>query len=208
MRDDKHKWPAALGSDRPALSRRHVNAEIINIHRQTVLSGNVADCLKLCGLANAVGGGTDVASGEGYALRQRRDRIVLVNGDTLADGWHADANVAVSDMSAAYAVVSLSGQGAENVISTGTEFYPEMVSPSVSRIWHGFGVLLYRFESPNSYRLHIRTAQLEALWEMLVRQISGLSPLWENEAPSNPVVQATGHSTSTMSKPDNDRSRN
>lgn len=200
MRDDKHKWPAALGADRPALVSRYVTAEVTAVHLQTVLSGNVADCLKLCGEEIAVGGGADVASGTSYALRQRRDRIVVINGQSLTDGWDSDANVAVSDMSAAYAVVSLVGPGAVNVISTGTEFYPEMVSPSVSRIWHGFGILLYRFESPNCYRLHVRTAQLEAVWEMLERQISGLSPLWENEAPSNPVVEKTGHTTSAMSK--------
>lgn len=177
MRDDRNKWPLALGQERPNLIGADVTAQVIRIERQTVISGMISNCLSICGVEKATEGGQDIATGEAYALRQRRDRILVVNGPALDDGWHADEQVAVSDMSAAYAVVSLSGSNAERVIATGTEFDSRLPSPSVSRLWHGFGMLLYQHGSADAYRIHIRSAHLEALWEMLERQFTALSGL-------------------------------
>ena len=71
-------------------------------------------------------------------------------------------------------MISLAGPNAERLIATGTEFVGDSPSPSVSRLWHGFGTLLYRHNQPQSYRMHVRAAQLEAVWEMIGRQVSAL----------------------------------
>lgn len=181
MRDDRNKWPAAIPSARPALIRDGISVQQVSVTRQTILSGGYEDCLKLSGLNIAFGGGSEKAVGETYALRQRRDRILLVNGPAMADGWHSEQNVAVSDMTAAYAIIELSGGRVEQLIATGTEFIGNGVSPSVSRLWHSFGVLLYRYGVEDTYRMHIRSAFLDSAWEMLERQISGLTKLWAED---------------------------
>ncbi|MDO6731878.1 hypothetical protein Q4577_17735 [Marinovum sp. 2_MG-2023] len=182
MRDDRNRWPPLQGDGRAPLFGQGVQAQVIKLQQQTVISGAFNDCLSACGLDTAAGSGPDIATGDTYAVRQRRDRIVVVNGPALTDGWNDKHNVAVSDMTAAYCVISLLGPNAERVIATGTEFDSNLPSPSVSRLWHGFGILLYQHEKPNNYRIHIRSAHLESLWEMLARQISALVGLLDKPA--------------------------
>ncbi|WP_282095100.1 hypothetical protein [Epibacterium ulvae] len=179
MRDDRSKWPAVLGRERPSLSGVGIEVHMLDVGRQTVISGALNNCLSICGADIATKGGTEIASDDFYAVRQRRDRILVVNGPALPDGWHVSESVAVSDMSSAYAVLSISGPNAERLIATGTEFVGNMPSPSVSRLWHGFGVLLYRHNQLQTYRMHVRAALVDAVWEMLDRQIVTLTGLSE-----------------------------
>lgn len=181
MRDDRHKWPTVLGAERPHLVQNNIALRIVPIKRQTAISGDIADCLMVSGCKTAVGGEPDIAKAGTYCLRQRRDRVLVVNGPELADGWHADRNVAVSDMTAAYSIIELVGLGAEQLIATGTEFATNRPSASTSRLWHGFGVLLYRHERNDQFRMHVRSPLLDSVWDMLERQIGILSDLWEEE---------------------------
>ncbi|WP_299590486.1 hypothetical protein [uncultured Tateyamaria sp.] len=181
MRDDRNRWPATVGSERPNLVRDTISIRHVSPARQTVISGNFEDCLTLSGLETAVGGGSDFASGETYALRQRRDRIVVVNGPDITDGWHSAHNVAVSDMTSAYSVIEMTGARVEQLIATGTEFNGDHASASVSRLWHGFGVLLYRHGAKDVFRLHVRSALAEAVWDMFERQIDSLASMWADQ---------------------------
>ena len=181
MRDDRHKWPTALGVERPDLVQNQITLRVVPVRRQTVVSGDIADCLAKSGCKAAVGGGLDIAWGETYCLRQRRDRILVVNGPDLDDGWHSDQNVAVSDMTAAYAIIEIVGAKAEQLIATGTEFIANRPSASTSMLWHGFGVLLYRHGGEHQFRMHVRSPLLDPVWEMLERQIGILSNLWREE---------------------------
>lgn len=181
MRDDRHKWPIAFGTERPEIVHKHAALRIVPLERQTVISGNIADCLALSGCEFAIGGGPSIACGETYCLRQRRDRILVVNGADLGDGWHNDQNVAVSDMTNAYSVIELLGAKVEQIIATGTEFAADHPSTSTSILWHGFGILLYRYERDDQFRMHVRSPLLDSVWEMLERQIGVLSTLWDEE---------------------------
>lgn len=181
MRDDRHKWPLALGTERPDIVQKNIALRIVPVLRQTVISGDIADCLEMSGCASAIGGGPDIAQGGTYCLRQRRDRVLVVNGPALADGWHTDQNVAISDMTAAYSVIELVGLGAEQLIATGTEFAANRPSASTSRLWHGFGVLLYRYGRNDQFRMHVRSPLLDSVWDTLERQVAILSDLWKEE---------------------------
>lgn len=181
MRDDRQKWPLAPGTERPDLVQKNIALRIVPNLRQTVISGDISDCLEISNCKAAVGGGPEIAQGGTYCLRQRRDCVLVVNGPELSDGWHSDLNVAVSDMTAAYSVVELVGLGAEQLIATGTEFAGNRPSASTSRLWHGFGILLYRYGQDDQYRMHVRSPLLDAAWDMLERQIAVLSDLWDDE---------------------------
>ncbi len=182
MRDDRNSWPAAKGLSRQDLEGENVIARPVSIDRQTVLSGPYDTMMRFAGLSDAAVGSTDIARGGHYAIRQRRDRILVVGGDELGEGWSEQHGIAVTDMTAAYAVIDLDGPNAERVISTGTEYSLSHPSPSAARIWHGLSCLLYRYEKDDGFRLHVRSAQAEAAWDMLQRQFELTSKL------SNPLV--------------------
>lgn len=188
MRDDRSKWPAVQSETVPDVEHSGISVRQIALLRQTVVSGAFEDCMALSGMNTSVGGGSDIAVGESYVLRQRRDRILVVNGPAVLDGWNDKHNVAVSDMTAAYAVIELSGGKAEQLIATGTEFDTQLVSPSVSRLWHGFGILLYRYGDGDTYRMHVRSAFLTSVLEMIDRQIDALSEIWMKDRTSGALV--------------------
>lgn len=167
MRDDSAKWSADRGTQRPPVRTGGVQICLLQPHRQTLISGPHTAALALAGCSAATGWPAP-ASGETYALRLRRDRILVVNGSDLTDGWHADPGLAVSDMTGGYAVIALSGDGATDLLNTGTELDPAQPSASVARLLHGYPVLLYRFQGETTdYRLHVPRASLEGLWSLL-----------------------------------------
>lgn len=200
MRDDRNKWPPLSGHERTNLTGENVDVRLVQVGRQTVISGAVGDCLSLCGAEHAVTGEPKPASGDFYALRQRRDRLLVVNGPALVDGWNSDFNVAVSDMTAAYVVISLTGPNVEQVIATGTEIASGPPSPSVSRLWHGFGILIYKHTSNDAYRMHVRTAHLEAVWEMIDRQVSALAGVSATQPPYEHVTNGIDNVNMTCMK--------
>lgn len=179
MRDDRHLWPAAISGARPDLSGPGVTIRLVQAARQTVLSGPYEAAMALAGLTgDAVGSGA-IAQGSPYAIRQRRDRILVIGGGEIADGWHEAAGVAVADMTAAYGVIEVTGVRAERLLATGTEFAANQPSASAARLWHGFSCLIYRYQSEDSFRIHVRSAHLEAAWEMLGRQVDLVARLPE-----------------------------
>ncbi|ASJ75478.1 hypothetical protein [Granulosicoccus antarcticus] len=182
MRDDRNRWAAAPSEARPELVAQAVTARIVAIERQTVLSGDYSSCLELAGMCQPAVGSHEVANGDSYAIRQRRDRILIINGVQLEDGWHEGTGVAIADMSSAYCVIEISGTDAERIIATGTEYSAATSSPSAARLWHGFSCLIYRHE--NKYRLHIRSAYLEAAWDMLQQQFVLVAQLQRANAES------------------------
>lgn len=171
MRDDRNRWPAALGPNRLDLEGSDVTVRLVQPDRQTVLSGPFPACMKLAGLSGEAAGSGDIVQADHYAVRQRRDRILVVGGPELEDGWNEDAGIAVSDLSSAYAVIEVSGGNAERIIATGTEHLQQAAGKSAARLWHGFTCLIYRHNRADTYRFHIRAAHLEAAWDMLERQI-------------------------------------
>lgn len=177
MRDDRNRWPSALGPDRPRLTGQAVTARLVSLERQTVLSGSYETLMSVAGLDVPAVGTFDTAKGDHYAIRQRRDRILVVGGPEIAEGWHDDAGVAATDLTAAYAVIDVSGRNAARLFATGTEISPDVPTPSAARLWHGYTCLVYRYGAEDTYRFHVRSAHLEAVWEMMERQIGLISRL-------------------------------
>ncbi len=165
MRDDSLKWDAPLGNTRADIAGDGYRASLIQLARQTVLSGPIETCLKIA-TQNTAFGWPEIASGKIYALRLRRDRILSVNGPGLPDGWH-NHGVAISDMTGAYAVIEVNGPRAIDLLNRGTELDTALPSGSVARQFHGFATLIYRWQSQTCYRLHVERCYLEAIWRHL-----------------------------------------
>lgn len=172
MRNDTTKWAAPLGETRVAVLGKNARLSLRHLPRQTILSGPASQCLALAQQPHA-NAWPDIASGENYAIRLRRDRILAVNGPALADGWHATSGAAVSDMSGGYVVFELSGPRALDILKTGTELELALPSGAAMRRFHRHEVVLYRWQTEDTFRLHAQRGQLESLWHVLSAHVAG-----------------------------------
>jgi hypothetical protein len=164
MRNDSHKWDAPP-AQRPPLIRNNLTIRPIALHRQTLLGGPIKTCLQRAKQTKATGW-PEPASGDSYALRLRRDRILLVNGPDLPDGWHPDG-IAISDMTHGYACIELSGKDALSLLNQATGLDPATPSNSCMRLFHGWPCLIYKWQT-GSFRLHIEHPHTEPLWQTLI----------------------------------------
>ncbi len=163
MRDDSKRWdaPRAMGA---AITAEGLAITPLSLPRQTLISG--AQVLRqLGGQYGAPSGWPDIASGTPYALALRRDRVLLVDGPQMADGWDAATGWAISDMSGAYMVFELTGPRAMGLLRRGTEISLARPSASVARPLFGLGTLLYRHGDGETFRIHVARGHGEALWK-------------------------------------------
>jgi hypothetical protein len=158
MRDDSEKWDAP-----DALADVHAGHEValasVALTRQTLISGPG----DLSHPDWPIVGWPDIAPVGPFALSLRRDRVLLIDGPDMAEGWHEETNRAVSDASDAYAVFNLSGARAFEVLQRGAEMRLDAGSRSVARLLFGLGVLLYRIDTENRFRIHVGSSHAEAL---------------------------------------------
>lgn len=165
MRNDNLKWqpsnttPAALVVGEHSLTCLH------NL-TQTMISGPRQAALDLADLVQCIAW-PDVAESDHYGLSMRRDRILVVGDHALPQGWLTQQGLAVSDVSGQYQVIELTGPRALSLLQQGTELDINQASGSVARLWHGYGVLLYRHQQQDCYRLHVARAHFDALWQLL-----------------------------------------
>jgi len=182
MRDDRHKWAPALGRKYPPINNPHLSISVVNTGRQTLISGPYKKCLEAGKLTQAAGW-PKIVTAQHYALRLRRDRILLVNGPALSDGWQEDAGICVSDMSSAYITIEISGECALELLNRGTDLSIDAASASVARNFRGYEVLIYRWQSPTQFRLQCHHGNLQAIWHLLqafAQQVAAHQPTGES----------------------------
>lgn len=167
MRDDSHKWDIP-NTDEVVFSGPQINIQQIQPARQQLVSGvNVLQdtTLPLVGWPGNV-------SNDAYALVLRRDRILEINGTEKADGWHAADQCAVSDMTHGYAVITIDGQGALELLKRGSFIDPAKQSRSVARSLFGLPAMLYRRAESDSYVVHVERQYAQTLRKTLLTLIT------------------------------------
>jgi hypothetical protein len=172
MRNDTGNWTAIPALDVPQ-GTADFTFQAATLLRQTMVSGTsvLRNFSKACGPAM---GWPDIALGGGYCIALRRDRVLLVNGPELADGWHAEAGHAVSDMTGGYAVFEIWGERAIEGLKRGADLNPAIPSRSALRRFGGLDVILYRFEEQSRFRLHCDRAQRDAVRLTLQSCLEGM----------------------------------
>ncbi|MCZ4351221.1 hypothetical protein O4H61_01695 [Roseovarius aestuarii] len=158
MRDDSQRWDAPLPPDY-AHSAKGITLTRTTLARQVVVSGPRV----LTQIEGPVAEWPGIVTGQSYALCLRTDRVLLVNGPPLSEGWHEGTDQAVSDASDAYAVVDISGPRSLEVLTRGAELSLQHPSKSVARLLFGLGVFLYRHDSEDRFRIHVPSSQADAL---------------------------------------------
>lgn len=162
MRDDTKKWDAPLALTTLEMSDG-LTIRPVKLARQTLLSG--VDVLGRT--QHPISAWPGVVTAQTYALSLRRDRVLLVNGPALADGWHEDTAQAVSDVSDCYYVFDIRGDRAFSVLKRGAELRLDVPTKSVARLLFGLGVFLYRFDATDTFRVHVSHGQAETFLKSL-----------------------------------------
>lgn len=165
MRNDNLKWQPSNTSPTP-VAVGETQLICIDGLQQTLISGPRQAALALAQV-NQASGWPDTTEGDYFALSMRRDRILLVGACQLQQGWITEHGLAVSDVSGQYKVIEIKGPQAFSLLCQGTELNINQASASAARIWHGYGVLLYRHQQQDCFRLHVARAHFDALWQLL-----------------------------------------
>ena len=169
MRDDSQKWDAPGTIDATELAQG-LMVEPVTLTRQTLISG-----VDILGQTDhPVVAWPDMVTEQVYALTLRRDRMLLVNGPEVAEGWHENTAQAVSDVSDGHAVFDICGPTALATLKRGAEVRLDVPSASVARLLFGLNVFLYRFGEENRFRIHVPRSQTEAL----LRSLKASVPSW------------------------------
>lgn len=158
MRDDSEKWdaPQPTGYLHTA---NGITLAPATVTQQVLFSGPSV----LAQTEQPIASWPDIVTAHSYGLSIRRDRVLLVNGLAMSEGWHDDTCQAVSDTSDAYAVLDISGERSLEVLKRGAELNLGVPSKSVARILFGLGVFLYRYDTENRFRIHVAGGHAEAL---------------------------------------------
>lgn len=163
MRDLTSSWPAVPDWPHAALDRAGVAAGSLPLATQHLVSGNLEAFAAKAGLANTGTGAFAEASGDCYALRVARDRMLVVNV-AVDGGWHPDG-YAATDVSAVYHVFEIEGPGLDALIGEATAMDPAIGSPSAAVLFAGQQAVAYYHGG--RLRLHVERGFAPYIWQWL-----------------------------------------
>lgn len=162
MRNDTARWetPGLIGVTKDGLTI----AEVPGLRQHWVSGTDV-----LTRYADQRIGWPDIAPSDKYALALRRDRVLLVGDTDLLPGYSDETGLAVSDVSAGWRVIDISGPGAFECLRHGAELNLHQPSRSVMRRVFGANVMLYRVHNPAHFRVHVERASAQGFFRDLTQ---------------------------------------
>jgi len=134
---------------------------------QRLVSGDIARFLARHGLSGDVGG-LGLASGDRYAVRVARDRLLVVGlaASDCADGWHAEG-YGVSTVGAGLRVLDIRGAGVRDLLARATTVDPDDPGRSAALLFCGLTCTVYFHGDGQTLRLHVDRGLAAYLWEWL-----------------------------------------
>ncbi|MEL6640424.1 MAG: hypothetical protein AAFP98_03770 [Pseudomonadota bacterium] len=160
MRNDTHKWTAPSPLTRTVAGLRCIEVHPLAQHWLSGpdVLGRFAD--------NLITWPTPITQDK-YVLSLRRDRVMVVGGLDLPDGYHAATGLAVTDISDAYQVIDISGPAAFAHLQRGAEVRVDQPSRSVQRRMFGCDVMLCCLDAESGFRIHVPRAFAQSFVEQL-----------------------------------------
>ena len=170
MRDLTSSWRAVPDWQHAQLDQNDITVRSLSLGSQHLVSGNLAGFSAKVHLPDEGAGAFGHVSGERYALRIARDRVLVVNGpaEAMDAGWHEDG-YAVTDVSAMYHVFEITGDGIEAMIGEAMFIDPNGQSASASTMFAGQGAVVYYHDG--RLRVHIERGFAPFIWQWLEARI-------------------------------------
>jgi heterotetrameric sarcosine oxidase gamma subunit len=168
MRNLAEKWPAFPDWESTSIQGPGFSIRSVTGLNQMEVSGDLQAWNRRTGLSGPGVGAFSTATGDPYAVRLARDRILAVSAKPfdLAPGWH-DNELAVTELSAALHVFEIDGPSLHRIVSRAVAVDPDNAGPSAVVTFAGTSAIAYYHEDKQTLRVHVDRGFASYLWSWL-----------------------------------------
>ncbi|MGQ3215681.1 MAG: hypothetical protein ACT6U0_14350 [Shinella sp.] len=165
MLDVARKWRPEPDWTQARLIGRTVEVGAVAGVTQHLVSGNIGRFLARYHLGTDIGA-LDIASGDRYAVRVARDRLLAIgiSPAEVSDGWH-DEGYAVSTVSSALRLFEARGEGVRDLLARATTIDPGNPGPCAAMPFGGVTGIVYWHADIETLWIHVDRGLAAYLWE-------------------------------------------
>jgi hypothetical protein len=173
MRDLAQKWPAVPEWEGEAIERPGLVLRTVVGLDQLLVSGDVERMRDLHPAAAQTAGLLQLTSGDPYAVRVARDRILLVGSGLhgIHQGWHPEG-LAVTRINAGLQVLEASGTRLQGLLQRAMTVDLAEPGPCAAVSFAGFAAVVYRYGDEGTLRVHVERALAPAMWTWMQSALS------------------------------------
>ncbi|MBZ7926031.1 sarcosine oxidase subunit gamma family protein [Ensifer adhaerens] len=167
MLDNSRKWKPEPDWNSACLTGRAVDVRAVSGLTQHLVSGDIERFRERHGLAKDIGA-LGLATGERYAVRVARDRLLVVGlqASECAAGWHQDG-YGVTALGSAQRVFEARGEGVRDLLARATTIDPDNAGPCAALQFCGLTCSVYFHGDTQALRVHVDRGLAAYLWEWL-----------------------------------------
>jgi sarcosine oxidase gamma subunit len=168
MRDLGANWPSVPDWNSAVFNGNDIKVRTITSLSQYLISGALDAFATAHGLNGTGSGALSLVSGDPYALRLARDRMLFAGEKTglLQSGWD-EQGFAITEISASLHVFEIEGEGIDELLAEALLIDPRNAGPSANVQFAGQMAVLYRYDSANRLRLHVERGLATYIWNWL-----------------------------------------
>lgn len=168
MRDLAEKWSPVPDWPAATIAGAGFTVRSLSGFSQYLVSGDLAAWSEMSGMEGAAVGAQATATGERYALRIARDRILAVSQRPfdIEPGWH-ERGFAVSSVDAGWHMFEIEGPGLNSLLARATTLDPAGATQSAAILFAGVNALCCRHGHGDRLRLHVDRGLAPYLWKWL-----------------------------------------
>ncbi|WP_269932816.1 hypothetical protein [Aminobacter sp. HY435] len=162
MRNLAEKWAVVPDWNTAVIGRPDLAIRSLQGLHQSYVSGDLAAWSDVSGIALQPVGAFGVASGDAYAVRVARDRLLVVSASpsAVAPGWH-EGGFAVTTVSAGLQIFEVEGAWSE-IVARATPLDPGATSASAAMAFAGIDAVVYRHGE--MLRVHVDRGLATYFW--------------------------------------------
>jgi hypothetical protein len=167
MLDNSCKWQPEPDWEKAQLRGRTIAVRAVTGLQQRLVSGDLDRFVADYDLGEDVGA-LGLATGERYAVRLARDRLLAVGipASALADGWHA-AGYAVTAAGSAFRILEARGEGVHDLLARATTIDPDNPGPCAALPFCGVTCSVYFHADIQTLRVHVDRGLAAHVWAWL-----------------------------------------
>jgi sarcosine oxidase gamma subunit len=168
MRDLAEKWPLAPDWKKASIHFHGTTIGTVSGLSQSLVSGDLDAWGRASGIAETPAGTLSVMTGDRYAVRLARDRILAVSAVPfgIASGWHEEG-FAVSTVDTGLHVFEIDGPQMRDILVRATALDPDGGTASAALLFAGVNAFVYRYGSAGCIRVHVDCGLAPYLWQWL-----------------------------------------
>lgn len=173
MPEPAERWPAVPDWAGALLHLGDTTVATVTGLGQMLVSGDLAAWSRASGIAETGDDGKSVATGDRYAVRLARDRLLGVSAAPfdIAAGWH-DEGFAVSTVDTGLHVFEIAGPQASGILARATTLDPNGATASAAVLFAGVNAVVYPYRSAERIRIHVDCGLAPYLWQWLAQVCS------------------------------------